>query len=338
MPSEHILTIHDGDQPDSQVKICSACRGPVLPGFGYTLAAPTLLQHVLDDAVVCAQCHGNICLREIEVDEARELRETADLHPVTELGRREEPGVDDAPCRTSAPPSHTQAPPMADKPPRLTIDCTQSASASTITQQRSLSSPSPSSSTSTPAPDPEPLIDITHMRIRSHRHPCLYPGSTFTGVQKSERNSYEVTVSIIDVDFKSSFLCGRLAIAGLTDDWPELTTYFDAEIIGPRHGFITQPARSHFQTQRDSWGASPEDDMTHWARFPEFRNVQNELQGSHLTLPDKDGVDVGGRSAVFMRWKERFLVPDHRVKDISGASFAGSLTPPCSVILHPPFD
>jgi len=30
------------------------------------------------------------------------------------------------------------------------------------------------------------------------------------------------------------------------------------------------------------------------------------------------------RSAhVFMRWKEQFLVPDHRVKHIAGASFAG---------------
>jgi hypothetical protein len=25
-----------------------------------------------------------------------------------------------------------------------------------------------------------------------------------------------------------------------------------------------------------------------------------------------------------MRWKERFLVPDHRVRDINGASFAGA--------------
>uniref|UniRef100_A0A3P9NFD7 GID complex subunit 4 homolog n=1 Tax=Poecilia reticulata TaxID=8081 RepID=A0A3P9NFD7_POERE len=26
---------------------------------------------------------------------------------------------------------------------------------------------------------------------------------------------------------------------------------------------------------------------------------------------------------IFMRWKEQFLVPDHTIKDISGASFAG---------------
>jgi hypothetical protein len=26
---------------------------------------------------------------------------------------------------------------------------------------------------------------------------------------------------------------------------------------------------------------------------------------------------------VYMRWKEHFLVPDHKIKDINGASFAG---------------
>jgi hypothetical protein len=36
-----------------------------------------------------------------------------------------------------------------------------------------------------------------------------------------------------------------------------------------------------------------------------------------MTIDDRD------RGAVFMRWKEKFLVPDHRVQDISGASFAG---------------
>jgi hypothetical protein len=31
------------------------------------------------------------------------------------------------------------------------------------------------------------------------------------------------------------------------------------------------------------------------------------------------------RDFIFLRIKERFLVPDHHVKDISGASFAGML-------------
>lgn len=109
-----------------------------------------------------------------------------------------------------------------------------------------------------------------------------------------------------DVDLASSFLCGYLCIRGLTEDWPELTTYFDAEIIGSRYGFVTP-----------KWGASEQEDMLHWQRFPAFRHVRNELKRPHLTLPDRD------RGAVFMRWKERFLVPDHKVDDINGASFAG---------------
>jgi hypothetical protein len=109
-----------------------------------------------------------------------------------------------------------------------------------------------------------------------------------------------------DVDFSSSFLCGYLCIRGLTDDWPELTTYFDAEIIGSRHGFLTR-----------GWGADEEGDMTHWGRFPAFRHVKNKLKAPYLTVDGYPG-------AVFMRWKERFLVPDHRVQDINGASFAGN--------------
>ncbi|KAJ7510007.1 vacuolar import and degradation protein-domain-containing protein [Mycena galericulata] len=152
----------------------------------------------------------------------------------------------------------------------------------------------------------DPLADITRLRVRTQTHHCLYPGATFQGTQKSGRNSYDVTVTIVDVDFPSSFLCGYLRIRGLTDDWPELTTYFDAEIIGPRYGFLTQ-----------NWGATEQADTVHWARFPAFRHVKSELKKPHLTMPDRD------RGAVFMRWKERFLVPDHRVQDINGASFAG---------------
>ncbi|EGN93319.1 hypothetical protein SERLA73DRAFT_64429 [Serpula lacrymans var. lacrymans S7.3] len=153
---------------------------------------------------------------------------------------------------------------------------------------------------------PDPLVDITHIRVRSKGHHCLYPGASFQGTQKSGRNSYDVNVTIVDVNFSSSFLCGYLRIRGLTDDWPELTTYFDAEIIGNRYGFLTQ-----------NWGANEQEDMVHWQRFPAFRHVKSDLKKPHLTMADRD------RGAVFMRWKERFLVPDHRVQDINGASFAG---------------
>ena len=174
---------------------------------------------------------------------------------------------------------------------------------------------------------PNPLVDITRLRVRSPTHHCLYPGAMFTGTQKSGRSSYDVNVTIVvrvstslswspesnlaqDVDFSSSFLCGYLRIRGLTEDWPELTTYFDAEIIGSRYGFLTR-----------NWGATEQEDMVHWQRFPAFRHVKNELKRPYLTMPEND------RGAVFMRWKERFLVPDHRVQDINGASFAGRSLP-----------
>lgn len=44
---------------------------------------------------------------------------------------------------------------------------------------------------------PDPLVDITRLRVRSRGYKCLYPGATFKGSQKSGRNSYDVTVTII---------------------------------------------------------------------------------------------------------------------------------------------
>ena len=75
-----------------------------------------------------------------------------------------------------------------------------------------------------------------------------------------------------------------------------------------RYGFDTQ-----------AWGATRHDDLVHWSRFPAFKQLQNELIEPRLTLPENTN-----RNAVFMRWKERFLVPDHHVQDILGASFAGT--------------
>ena len=119
------------------------------------------------------------------------------------------------------------------------------------------------------------------------------------------------------MNFASSTLCGYLRIRGLTDDWPELTTYFDAEIIGSRYGFLTQ-----------NWGATQHEDMVHWSRFPAFKHIRHEAKRPHMTI---DGQD---RGAVFMRWKERFLVPDHRVQDINGASFAGKTLYPYFLAQH----
>jgi hypothetical protein len=96
-----------------------------------------------------------------------------------------------------------------------------------------------------------------------------------------------------------------------TQDFPNLTTFFEAEIIGPKHSFET-----------NKWSASHEIDQRHWSKFQAFGPyVSTFASGSKTELAalasDRDNVFT------FMRWKEFFLVPDHTVRVINGASFAG---------------
>ncbi|KAI9881049.1 MAG: hypothetical protein M1830_008931 [Pleopsidium flavum] len=137
----------------------------------------------------------------------------------------------------------------------------------------------------------------------------LRAGSKFHGTQESDRQVYEVQVEIKHVDMNESFLCGYLRIQGLTEDHPTLTTYFEGEIIGTKHTF---------QTKHESWGATEKTDMQHWARFPAWRPLAKQAKKADFNYKN-----FAQRENIFMRWKEYFLVPDHRVRTISGASFEG---------------
>lgn len=167
--------------------------------------------------------------------------------------------------------------------------------------------------------------------LQSIQISTLYSGSVFRGEQKSGRSSYKVTVTFQHVDLKESFLCGYLHIKGLTEDYPELTTFFEAEIIGPKHSFLTK-----------KWEATDRTDLQHWDRFPSFRPYSKLLKktsGASTTesssrppasptfAPSNNNMPFTyhfrNKDHIFMRWKEQFLVPDYRVKTINGASFAG---------------
>ena len=124
-----------------------------------------------------------------------------------------------------------------------------------------------------------------------------------------------------DVNFPEATLSGYLSISHLTDAHPHLTTFFTGEIVGPKNGFITG----------SRFGATEHDDMRHWGRFEQFRRpstravmIRPELLFRD-PLPDRSSIETSSkeRDFVFLRIKERFLVPDHTVRDISGASFAG---------------
>jgi len=153
---------------------------------------------------------------------------------------------------------------------------------------------------------PDPIQDVTYIRRLPTSRGCLHAGARFEGKQTSDKSSYDVTVIFTHVDLEASHLCGTINIRGLTEDWPELITFFDAEIIGTKHGFVT-----------GKWGATETQDAKHWGRFAPFKPLRKFL--------DKPGsrFDHLNKPYVFMRWKERFLVPDHRVKDVTGASYDG---------------
>lgn len=138
-------------------------------------------------------------------------------------------------------------------------------------------------------------------RIESSRAGALYAGSRFVGEQTNRGDAHQVSVEILDVNLSQSRLSGYLHIVGLTEECVELTTYFEAEIIGPRYHYITA-----------KWDSDSTIDTQHWRKFP-------ALNTTDITKP-QDTMIVD--DYMFMRWKEYFLVPDHKMV-VSGASFSG---------------
>uniref|UniRef100_A0AAQ5ZR19 GID complex subunit 4 homolog n=2 Tax=Amphiprion TaxID=80969 RepID=A0AAQ5ZR19_AMPOC len=115
----------------------------------------------------------------------------------------------------------------------------------------------------------------------------LYSGSQFRGYQKSKGNSYDVEVVL--------------------QEYPTLTTFFAGEIISRKRPFLTR-----------KWDADEDVDRKHWGKFQAFYKY-----GKNFNSDDFDYDALEKSDYIFMRWKEQFLVPDHTIKDISGASFAG---------------
>nr|XP_057905015.1 uncharacterized protein LOC131103094 isoform X2 [Doryrhamphus excisus] len=135
----------------------------------------------------------------------------------------------------------------------------------------------------------------------------LYSGSQFRGYQKSKGNSYDVDVVLQHVTPEDSYLCGYLKIRGLTEEYPTLTTFFAGEIISRKRPFLTR-----------KWDADEDVDRKHWGKFQPFYKFAKSFNSDDFDYEALEHSDY-----VFMRWKEQFLVPDHTIKDISGASFAG---------------
>lgn len=135
----------------------------------------------------------------------------------------------------------------------------------------------------------------------------LYSGSRFVGHQKSKGNQYDVEVILQYVNLEECYLCGYLKIKGLTEEYPTLTTFFDGEIISKKYPFLTR-----------KWEADEDVDKKHWSKFLSFYQYAKNFNSDNFDYDSLENSDY-----VYMRWKEHFLVPDHTIRDIHGASFAG---------------
>ncbi|KAI0221156.1 hypothetical protein L0F63_003573 [Massospora cicadina] len=147
---------------------------------------------------------------------------------------------------------------------------------------------------------------LTKTRFRSSLLSALRPGSRFVGSQRSGTTSYPVVVDLKYVDVERSSFCGYLNIEELSPEFPVVSTFFEAEIIGKDHSFLTR-----------KWGATEKIDREHWTRFPEFAKYE------HLFNQDGFEMDSNNSDFIFMRWKEVFLIPDHKLNNIDGISFSG---------------
>lgn len=198
-------------------------------------------------------------------------------------------------------------------------------------------------------------IDAQIRRIEELNDPTNLQQSYYRSNEMVDNNNgnakeYPVRVDIKDCNLTDGNMCGYLTIHNLTTEYKSLTTFFDAEIIGcGGNGFLTK-----------KWSADISIDKCHWNRFEYFRERFGDIYLEREDWVQKDGGDScagggGGNDGnsmndydnnihqtrqqiqlqtslppdlyrddvIFMRWKERFLVPDYRVDNIPGASYAG---------------
>lgn len=160
--------------------------------------------------------------------------------------------------------------------------------------------------------------DFSKRKLRTRYPSALFQtNSKYIGTQQSDRQIYNVEVTILTVDMEQCTTSGYLQICGLTPDHPTLTTFFTGDIIGgPDQKFS-------FRTKNPDWGATDKTDMMHWARFPAWRSLSSQAKQNLSFVHPSDQSPWWQQENIFMRWKEHFLVPDYKLKSIQGASFEG---------------
>ena len=227
------LPLHQDPCPQPQVKLCSSCRSPLSLDQDQAHFFPD--SDPSDHLMLCRPCKERYLLQTIQ-QQILDLpqysaipQDPPPLHPypphTTNNDTPHAPAIDGsilepAPMIESSPSEQLSthiSPSDRPLPPKVAAHESMVSSAPSKRAKLAISAPlapdglrsavSPTHSVSpsvrssdTPlqhSPTPDPSVDITRIRVRSQSHHCLYPGATFQGTQKSGRNSYDVTVSIV---------------------------------------------------------------------------------------------------------------------------------------------
>merc|ERR1719471_488134 len=86
-------------------------------------------------------------------------------------------------------------------------------------------------------------------------------------------------------DEEAAYLCGYLKIKNLTDEYPEMFTFFDGEIISEKHPFLTR-----------KWDADEDVDKKHWSKFLAFYQYAKTFNSDTFDYEELNRTDY-----VFMR-------------------------------------
>lgn len=159
----------------------------------------------------------------------------------------------------------------------------------------------------------------------------LHPNAQFIGEQQSGKSRFHIKVEFKTVDLINSAITGFLQISGLTEEHSEIITCFKGEIINNplykykwksnKNSFYDPQIKNYsFITENKYWGSFPKNDFEHWKKLTNCSDLDDEQLKQRLNRIQQGQED---NQFIYMRWKEEFLLPDSRVKQISGASFEG---------------
>lgn len=154
----------------------------------------------------------------------------------------------------------------------------------------------------------------------------LRPNAKFVGEQQSGCARYEIKVEFKSVDLISSVVTGFFYISGLTDEHPLITTCFKGEIINNplcrlERSNYSRTKKYSFITEEKNWSSFPKNDLDHWKKLTGSPSHYTEEDLRYKLQQIQAGND--DPLLIYMRWKEEFLLPDSRIKLLTGASFEG---------------